>query len=60
MSETIWWYGDNADFVNSSSPWVDRGGDYNNSSSAGIFNFTYLNNGSADTYGSSRSSIIIN
>ena len=33
------WYGDGSDFVDSSYPWLYRGGDYNNGVLAGQFNF---------------------
>jgi len=59
MTETSGWYSDFADFVFSSSPWFDRGGYYNDSTSAGIFNFGH-NLGFSNSNLSSRSSIIIN
>ena len=44
---------DNTFFV-SSNPWVDRGGNYNNGSGAGVFNFN-RNNGWGNTNNSFRS-----
>ena len=41
-SSTGAWYGDSAYFVYSSSPWFYRGGNYNNGSRAGVFNFSYF------------------
>ena len=35
------WYGDFSNSVYSSRPWVVRGGDYHNSTRAGVFNFSY-------------------
>ena len=32
------WGGDNANFVNSSNPWFQRGGNWNNGTNAGVFN----------------------
>jgi len=38
--ETSGWYGDRANFVNSSSPWFKRGGSYNHDTSAGVFSMS--------------------
>ena len=35
------WYNDNSSFVDSSSPWFLRGGDYNYGSGAGAFYFSF-------------------
>ena len=32
------WGGDNSNFVNSSNPWFERGGNWNNGTNAGVFN----------------------
>ena len=36
--ETIGWYSDYNSFMNTSNPWIIRGADYNDNTSAGIFN----------------------
>ena len=47
------WYGDHSDFPNSSSPFFDRGGYYNNGTGAGVFYFDNYN-GNGDSGGSFR------
>lgn len=42
------WYGDNSNFVDSSNPWFNRGGNYNNGVLAGQFNFN-RNTGGVNT-----------
>ena len=39
LSETAGWYGDSKNMVVSSYSWFYRGGSYNNTTSAGVFNF---------------------
>ncbi|MGE5455684.1 MAG: competence type IV pilus major pilin ComGC [Ignavibacteriales bacterium] len=39
LSETSGWYGDSNGFINYLNPWFLRGGSYNNTTGAGIFNF---------------------
>ena len=41
LTETKNWYSDNAYFVNSGTPWFDRGGVYILDIYAGVFNFNY-------------------
>ena len=41
LTETAGWYGDLANFVNSSSSWFLRGGGFGNSTSAGMFSYHY-------------------
>ena len=53
LTETNGWYNDFANFVNSRFPWCERGGSYNDSASAGVFNFFY-HDGSSDSNYSSR------
>ena len=53
LTETKNWYSDNANFVNSSDPWFDRGNIYSNNTGAGVFN-SYANFGSSRTDDSSR------
>ena len=50
LYETAGWGGDSSDFVNRSSPWFERGGDYDDGSSTGLFSF---NDFSGSTYGNS-------
>jgi len=47
------WYGDYADFVDSSGPWFGRGGNYSNGSLAGVFLFSQ-SSGIAYLHGSTR------
>ena len=42
------WGGDNSNFVNSSNPWFERGGNSNNGSNAGVF-ASNNNNGNNNT-----------
>ena len=51
--ETSGWYRDSAHFVNSSYPWFRRGGNYSNTTNAGVFNSS-SNNGQAYTTYSAR------
>ena len=51
------WYQDDAGFVNSSNPWVVRGGYYNNGASAGAFNFNNYN-GVANALSSARAVLL--
>ena len=44
-------YADNANFVNSSNPWFKRGGNYNNTTNSGAFNFNNNNGGSNSNNG---------
>lgn len=44
---------DNANFVNSSNPWSIRGGNYNNTTNTGVFNFN-RNTGEANINNSWR------
>ena len=45
LNETRAWYSDYARFVNSSSPWFDRGGGANNNTNAGAFmSYNYTGN----------------
>ena len=53
VSETAGWYSDYAYFVYTSRPWFVRGGYYNNSTDAGVFNFDNFN-GNSYSYNSSR------
>ena len=41
LSETSGWYGDYLHFVSSGAPWFLRGGYFGDTSSAGVFYFTY-------------------
>ena len=45
LSETSGWYGDNANFVSSSYPWLERGSRYDGGGVVGVFNFSYDNYG---------------
>jgi len=56
LTETSGWYGDGAQFVSASYPWVNRGGNYNCEDSAGIFTF-YNNWGVSDFEQGVRSSL---
>ena len=49
--ETAGWYSDYAYFVNSSSPWFERGGDFFNGVNAGVFNFDDDAGGGSSGYG---------
>jgi hypothetical protein len=53
LSETSGWYSDSAVFVDASLPWSIRGGDFGNSTSAGVFLF-YNGNGGTNGYGTFR------
>ena len=53
LTETKNWYGDYTHFVNSSHPWLIRGGDYGNGTLAGVFNFSD-GNGNSNVVISSR------
>ena len=53
LYETSGWNGDSANFVDSSSPFFVRGGNYNNSSFAGVFDF-YDSSGDSGGDGSFR------
>ena len=59
LTETKNWYGDGAGFVTARNPWFLRGGGYSNSSSAGVFCFSYYRGNAYASYGS-RSSLKIN
>ena len=54
--ETQGWNDDYADFVYSSLPWFQRGGDFNDSSYAGVFNF---NNDDGDAYSSGSWRVVL-
>ena len=56
LTETKNWYGDYAYFVYSGGPWFIRGGYYDGSTSAGVFDFEFDSGDSLGTY-SSRSVI---
>ena len=53
LTETKNWYSDSAIFVNSSSPWFMRGGNYGNGTYAGVFYFS-INDGNSYSNYSSR------
>ena len=53
LTETNGWYSDIASFVSTSYPWVKRGGDYSNSTLAGVF-FASGQNGDYSIYFSSH------
>ena len=53
LTETNGWYSDEAYFVSTSYPWFKRGGDYSNSTRAGVFYFSGQN-GDYSTYFSSH------
>jgi len=53
LSETDGWYFDNNHFVISSSPWLDRGGSYENEVDVGVFRL-YYSTGSGGSYYSFR------
>jgi len=59
LTETKGWYGDTANFVNSSNPWFLRGGPFGLAGDAGVFYFDRINGRSKSTYGS-RLSVTIN
>lgn len=40
----------NAGFVNTNLPWFYRGGNYNNTTNAGVFNFNNTNGNANTTY----------
>ena len=44
------WYGDYSYSVSSSNPWVQRGGCYNDSASAGLFHFDLISGGSNSSF----------
>ncbi len=49
LSETSGWYSAHANFVGPTWPWFQRGGDYSNTTGAGVFNFSV-----AGYYGNAR------
>ena len=51
LSETLGWYGDYAYFVPGNYPWFERGGRYDFSSNAGVFDFSASNGDSYGYYG---------
>ena len=58
MTETSGWYGDNAGFLSFFQVWLKRGGVYNDSDNAGVFEFSRDNaSGSASTNNGSRASL---
>ncbi len=59
LTETQYWYGDHAVFVDGDDPWFGRGCGYYDSLNAGVF-YYYFNYGNSDGLLSSRSSLIIN
>ena len=59
LTETNNWYGGNAGFVNSYSPWFLRGGEYSRAGSACVFAFGISFGNSNTSYGS-RLSVTIN
>ena len=52
LTETAGWYSDDADFVNSSSPWFIRGRSYGDGLAAGVFYFSRGAGGSYYLYSS--------
>ena len=55
LSETAGWYSDYQTMITASNPWLLRGGNHFDYSSAGVFCFNYLNmTGGAHDYGSFR------
>ena len=58
LAEVRNWYGDCAGFVGARTPWILRGGNYHDDSSAGTFSFNY-NYGSADVDGAARSVLVV-
>ena len=52
LSETSGWYADYASFVGSGIPWVHRGGNYSNSTLAGVFLFNSSDGHAYSTYSS--------
>ena len=52
LTETAGWYSDDADFVNSSSPWFIRGRSYGDGLAAGVFYFSRDAGGSYYLYSS--------
>ena len=52
LTETAGWYSDDADFVNSSSPWFIRGRSYGDGLAAGVFYFSRDDGGSYYLYSS--------
>ena len=47
LTETAYWYSDNASFVNLNLPWFRRGGYHSGGMKAGVFNFDDVNGGSS-------------
>ena len=43
LSEIAGWYGDTHGMVTSTNPWLLRGGNYNDNSNAGVFNYSGFN-----------------
>ncbi len=58
LSEVSNWYGDSAGFVNGSSPWFERGGNFINGSVTGSFGFD-SNSGDANSYWAARSVLVV-
>ena len=56
LTETAGWYSDFAIFVNSDSPWFRRGGNYLNSTYAGVFGFV---SGSGESISNHSSHLVI-
>ena len=52
LTETQGWYSDAARFVNTSSVWFSRGGDFHDSAYAGVFRIGSLNGSSSNTHSS--------
>ena len=52
LTETKNWYSDGDNFVNSSNPWFTRGGYYDNSTYAGVFNFSHDDGNSSYSFSS--------
>ena len=57
LTETNGWYGDTANFVSSTIPWFVRGGNYESSTSSGVFTF-FRKDGSAANGLGSRSVLV--
>ena len=52
-AETRAWYNDSAYFVSTTSPWFQRGGEYENTNSNGIFTFYSTSGNSSSNRGNS-------
>jgi len=50
LSETAGWYGDNVGFVSSTSPWFQRGVQYDSGTGAGVFSSTCIDGNVSSRY----------